>query len=67
MVVAFKKARGPHGSVLRLHVDLVEDGWTVSEKTVADSMRHWGLVARRIRRRNGLTTQDKTGSSQSGA
>lgn len=65
MVVAFKKARGPHGSP-RLHVDLVEDGWTVSERTVADSMRHWGLVARRIRRRNGLTTQDKTGSSQSG-
>ena len=32
----------------------------MSEKTVADSMRRQGLVARRIRRRNGLTRQDKT-------
>jgi putative transposase len=37
-------------------------GWTVSEKTVADSMRRQGLIARRIRRRNGLTKQDKTAS-----
>ena len=35
-------------------------GWEVSEKTVADSMRRQGLVARRIKRRNGLTKQDKT-------
>ncbi len=34
--------------------------WRVSEKTVADSMRRQGLVARRIKRRNGLTKQDKT-------
>jgi putative transposase len=32
----------------------------VSETTVADSMRHHGLIARRIRRRGGLTRQDKT-------
>ena len=57
--VAFTAARGLHGSP-RLHADLVDDGWTVSEKTVADSMRRQGLVARRIRRRNGLTRQDKT-------
>lgn len=57
--VAFGKARGQHGSP-RLHADLREDGWTVSEKTVADSMRRQGLVARRIKRRNGLTRQDKT-------
>jgi putative transposase len=56
---AFGKARGVHGSP-RLHADLVEAGWKVSEKTVADSMRRQGLVARRIRRRNGLTRQDKT-------
>lgn len=56
---AFKKARGLHGSPRLLH-DLREDGWTVSEKTVADSMRRQGLIARRIRRRNGLTRQDKT-------
>jgi putative transposase len=58
-VVAFRKARGLHGSP-RLHADLLEDGWRVSEKTVADSMRRQGLVARRIKRRNGLTKQDKT-------
>jgi len=56
---AFKAARGLHGSP-RLHADLREAGWTVSEKTVADSMRRQGLIARRIKRRNGLTRQDKT-------
>jgi putative transposase len=59
VAVAFKKARGLHGSP-RLHADLLDDGWKVSEKTVADSMRRQGLVARRIKRRNGLTRQDKT-------
>ena len=59
VAVAFGKARGLHGSP-RLHADLRGDGWTVSEKTVADSMRRQGLIARRIRRRNGLTRQDKT-------
>jgi len=34
--------------------------WIISEKTVADSMRRQQLVARRIRRRNGLTRQDRT-------
>lgn len=48
-----------HGSP-RLVADLREDGWVVSEKTVADSMRRQGLVARRIKRRNGLTRQDRT-------
>lgn len=59
VAVAFKKARGLHGSPQLLH-DLRDAGWTVSEKTVADSMRRQGLVARRIKRRNGLTRQDKT-------
>jgi len=57
--VMFTKKRGLHGSP-RLQADLREDGWQVSEKTVADSMRRQGLVARRIKRRNGLTKQDKT-------
>ena len=48
-----------HGSP-RLHADLRAAGWVVSEKTVADSMRRQGLVARTIRRRHGLTRQDKT-------
>ncbi len=56
---AFDKARGLHGSPRLVH-DLRALGWTVSEKTVADSMRRQGLIARRIRRRNGLTRQDKT-------
>ena len=57
--MGFAKARGLHGSPRLVH-DLRDDGWRVSEKTVADSMRRQGLVARRIRRRNGLTRQDKT-------
>ena len=57
--VAFGKARGAHGSPRLLH-DLRDEGWRVSEKTVADSMRRQGLVARRVRRRSGLTRQDKT-------
>ncbi|QYL18296.1 IS3 family transposase [Mycolicibacterium pallens] len=56
---AFGKARGLHGSP-RLVADLRDLGWTVSEKTVADSMRRQGLVARRIKRCGGLTRQDKT-------
>jgi putative transposase len=32
----------------------------VTEKTVADSMRRQGLIARKIKRRRGLTQQDKT-------
>ncbi len=59
VAVAFSKARGLHGSP-RLHADLREDGWKVSEKTVAEAMRRQGLIARRIKRRNGLTRQDKT-------
>lgn len=59
VAVAFTTARGLHGSP-RLHADLVDDGWVLSEKTVADSMRRQGLVARRIKRRNGLTRQDRT-------
>jgi transposase InsO family protein len=56
---AFKAARGLHGSP-RLWADLRDAGWLISEKTVAESMRRQGLVARKIRRRNGLTRQDKT-------
>lgn len=55
----FTRKRGLHGSP-RLHADLLDDGREVSEKTVADSMRRQGLIARRIQRRNGLAGQDKT-------
>lgn len=67
--VAFEASERAHGSP-RLHLDLTkpepaEDGtapsaWRVGENTVADSMRRQGLVARVIRRRCGLTKQDKT-------
>ena len=40
--------------------DLRDAGWEISAKTVADSMRRHPLVTRRIRRRNGLTKQDRT-------
>lgn len=59
VAAAFKAARDLHGSP-RLVADLRDLGWQVSEKTVAESMRRQGLVARKIRRRNGLTKQDKT-------
>ncbi|WP_206646008.1 IS3 family transposase [Actinomyces oricola] len=55
----FTARRGLHGSP-RLHADLRDNGWQVSEKTVADSMRRQGLIARRIKRHNGLTRQDPT-------
>ncbi|MEM6107588.1 IS3 family transposase [Mycobacterium sp. 050272] len=59
VAAAFTDAKGLHGSP-RLHADLRDAGWQVSQKTVADSMRRQGLVARRIKRRNGLTKQDRT-------
>lgn len=56
---AFGAARGLHGSP-RLHADLAEAGWQVSQNTVAESMRRQGLVARQVKRRGGLTKQDKS-------
>jgi putative transposase len=56
---AFEASRGLHGSP-RLVFDLRDLGWVVSEKSVAASMRRQNLVARVIRRRCGLTRQDKT-------
>ena len=55
---AFKASKDTHGSP-RVHADLLEASWKVSEKTVADSMRRQGLVARIIKRTRGLTKQDK--------
>ena len=49
----FADAKGLHGSP-RLHADLRDAGWMVTEKTVADSMRRQGLVARKVKRRRGL-------------
>lgn len=55
----FKASRGLHGSP-RVFEDLRAKGWKVSEKTVADSMRRQGLVARIVKRRKGLTKQDRS-------
>jgi putative transposase len=43
----------------RIHAELVEGGWQVAEKTVADSMARQGLVARPKRRFRSLTRPDK--------
>jgi transposase InsO family protein len=44
----------------RIFEDLVEAGWKISEKTVAESMHRQGLYGRKPKRRKGLTKQDKT-------
>lgn len=44
----------------RIHRELAEKGWRVSEKTVAKSMARQGLVARCKKRRKGLTRPDKS-------
>ena len=38
----------------------VEAGWSVSENTVADSMRRQALFGRKPKRRRGLTRQDRS-------
>lgn len=55
---AFKASHGLHGSP-RIHADVRDEGWRVSEKTVAKSMARQGLVARRKKRRKNLTRPDK--------
>jgi putative transposase len=51
---SFDASEGTYGSP-RVHADLLDDNWTVSEKTVAVSMAAQGLVARPKRRRRSLT------------
>jgi putative transposase len=43
----------------RIFKDLVEAGWQISEKTVAESMHRQGMQGRKPKRRKGLTKQDK--------
>jgi transposase InsO family protein len=54
----FDASKGTYGSP-RIHADLLEDGWTVSVNTVADSMRRQGLQGRKPKHSKGLTRQDK--------
>lgn len=55
---AFEASGGTYGSP-RVHDDLVDAGWAVSEKTVAASMRSQRLVGRTKRRYHCLTRPDK--------
>jgi putative transposase len=55
----FAKHRGTYGSP-RITADLRDEGWRVSENTVATLMREMGLTARR-RRRRGQTTRPGRG------
>jgi len=54
----FAKHRGTYGSP-RITADLRDEGWRVSENTVAKLMRELGLQARRIRRRKQTTRQGR--------
>lgn len=54
----FEESHRTYGSP-RIHRDLIEAGWTINEKTVAESMRRQGLFGRKPKRRKGLTKQDK--------
>lgn len=55
---AFEASEGRYGSP-RVHIELKEAGWAVSEKTVAASMARQGLMGRPKRRYRGLTRPDK--------
>ncbi len=56
----FDASGGTYGSP-RVYAELVDDGETVGENTVAASMRRQGLVGRQPKRRKGgLTRQDHT-------
>jgi transposase InsO family protein len=54
----FAKHRGTYGSP-RITADLRDEGWTVSQNTVAELMRELDLAARRGRRRKQTTRQGR--------
>ncbi len=54
----FDTSGGRYGSP-KIHEDLIEDGWKVSQKSVADSMARQGLNARPKKKGRNLTRPDK--------
>jgi transposase InsO family protein len=54
----FAKHRGTYGS-LRITADLRDEGWRVSQNTVAALMRELGLAARRPKKRKQTTRQGR--------
>jgi len=58
VAAAFRASGGTYGSP-RIHPDLAERGWRVSENTVASSMARQGLAGREPKRSRGLTRQDR--------
>ncbi len=62
-VAALFTASGRTYGSPRIHCDLVEAGWTVSRKSVADSIRRQGLQGRKPKHSKGLTKQDRAAPS----
>ena len=62
----FEASKRTYGSP-RIHADLVEAGWTVSENTVADSMRRQGLQGRKPKRRKGIDPSGQGGAEVPGS
>lgn len=54
----FKNSKRRYGSP-KIHLDLLDEGWKVSERTVAGSMARQGLNARPRKRGRNLTRPDK--------
>ncbi|GAA1918413.1 IS3 family transposase [Streptantibioticus ferralitis] len=54
----FTKSGGTYGSP-KIWITLIRQGWRVSVNTVAKLMAELGLVARKVRRRSGLTRPGK--------
>jgi len=52
VAAAFRASGGTYGSP-RIHPDLTERGWRVSENTVASSMARQGLAGRKPKRSRG--------------
>ncbi|MFC5673425.1 IS3 family transposase [Streptomyces incanus] len=58
----FTKSGGTYGSP-KIWITLVRQGWRVSVNTIAKLMAELGLVARKVRRRSGLTRPGKRPTS----